>query len=223
MTDFGTPEQADLIKEAIASALLDVHVCMPGIVQSYDDATRTCSVAPAVRRPVPVEDGTFVTEDLPVIQNVPVLVLGSPAISIEVELVKGDTVLLLFADYSFAGWRGNGQVSDPPDLRKHGPGYPIAIPWMRPSGGASADEKSTIGKAGGVRLHFKSGTIEVGNGTDFVAMAQKVDAAFSALANAFSSWVVTPMDGGAALKALLTSLAGSGWPQATAGSKLKSD
>lgn len=181
MTDFGTPEQADLIKEAIASALLDMHVFQPGIVQSYDDATKTCSVAPAIRRPIPVEDGTFVTEDLPVIQNVPVMVLGSPALTVEVELVKGDTVILLFADYSLAAWRGSGQVSDPPDLRKHGPAYPVAIPWHRPKGKASADEKSTIGKAGGVRVHFKASTVEVGSGSDYVAMAAKTDARLTAL------------------------------------------
>ena len=183
MTDYGSPDNQDLIAQAIESALLNGHHALPGIVQSYDDETKTCSVQPAVTRPLPVEDGTTVYEQLPIIQNVPVAVLGCPAISIEFELVKGDTVWLVFADYSFAAWRGNGQVSDPPDLRKSGPGYPIAIPWFRPNGKASTDEKSTIGKAGGVRLHFKSGTIEVGNGSDFVAMAQKTDARLTALEN----------------------------------------
>lgn len=176
MTDYGSPAQADLIREAIESAILNMHVCLPGIVQSYDDATKTCSVAPAIRKPVPVEDGTTVTEDLPVIQNVPVLVLGSPAITVEVELTKGDSVLLVFCDFSPAAWRGNGNVSDPPDLRKHGPAYPVAIPWMRPRGGPSSDEKSTIGKAGGVRVHFKASTVEVGGGGDFVALKSAVDA-----------------------------------------------
>ncbi len=200
MTDFGSPEQADLIREAIDSAMMNGHYCMPGIVQSYDDASKTCAVAPAVRRPVPVEDGTTITEDLPVLQNVPVMVLGSPAISIEVELVRGDTVLLLFADYSFAAWRSSGAVSDPPDLRKNGPSYPVAIPWHRPAGRASSDEKSTIGKVGGMRVHFKTDTVEVGNGSDFVAMSVKTDARLTALetfANAHTHPVagVTPGPG----------------------------
>jgi hypothetical protein len=181
MTDYGTPENADLITEAIASAMLNVNKCQPGIVDSYDDISKTCSVAPAIRRPVPVEDGTIVTEELPIIQNVPVLILGAPSLSIEVELVKGDTVLLIFLDLSPAVWRSTGAVSDPPDLRMHGVGYPVAIPWHRPRGRASSDEKSTIGKAGGVRVHFKASTVEVGSGSDFVAMAQKVDGRLTAL------------------------------------------
>jgi hypothetical protein len=181
MTDYGSPEQADLIREAIESAILNLHVHAPAIVQSYDDTTKTCSAAPVTRRPLQVDDGTTVTEDLPVIQNIPVLALGSPALSIDIELGKGDTVLLLFLDYSPAAWRGSGQVSDPPDLRKHGPGYPVAIPWLRPAGKASSDEKSTIGKPGGVRVHFKTSAVEVGDGSDYVAMAAKTNARLDAL------------------------------------------
>lgn len=181
MTDYGTPENADLIREAFESATLSMFVASPGIVQSYDDTKKTCSVALASRRPVPMADGTITTEEVPVIQNVPVLVFGTPAVSIEVDLVRGDTVLLVFCDYSFAAWRSTGGVGDPLDARKHGPSYPVAIPWHRPKGKASTDEKATMGKAGGVRLHFQTGTIEVGDGSDFVAMAAKTNARLDAL------------------------------------------
>jgi hypothetical protein len=176
MTDFGSPDQADLLREVVESGKLDLHMCLPGIVQSYDDATKTCSVVPAVRKPIPTDLGDVVMTEHPIIQNVPVAVLGSPALSIECELAKGDTVLLVFFDYSIAAWRGSGQVSDPPDFRKHSPAYPIAVPWHRPNGRASSDEKSTIGKAGGMRVHFKASTVEVGSGGDFVALKSAVDA-----------------------------------------------
>ncbi len=180
-TDYGSPEIADLIAEAIASAMAGTHSALPGIVQSYDDATQTCSVAPAVRRPVPLEDGTFVTETMPIVQNVPVMVLGSPAFSVQFQLAKGDSVLLVYLDYSPAAWRRSGVVSDPHDTRQHGPAYPVAIPWMRPSGAAGPDDQNTAGASSGVRLKFTPTTVETGNGSDFVAMAAKVDARLTAL------------------------------------------
>ncbi len=181
MTDYGNPEGHDLISEAIKSALLNAFFACPGIVQSYDDDKKTITVAPATRRVVPLADGTTTTEEVPVIQNVPVLVFGTPAVSLEVDLVRGDSVLLVFCDYSFAGWRSTGAVADPRDTRKHGPSYPVAIPWHRPRGRASTDEKATLGKAGGVRIHFNATTIEVGDGDDFVARASVTNARLDAL------------------------------------------
>jgi hypothetical protein len=209
VTDYGSPENADLIREAIASAMLPVFVACPGIVQSYDDDKKTCSVAPATRRPVPMADGTMTTEEVPVIQNVPVLVLGTPAVSVEVDLVRGDSVFLVFCDYSFAGWRSTGAVADPRDARKHGPSYPVAIPWHRPKGRASTDEKATMGKAGGVRIHFKDETIEIGEGGDFVARASVTNARLDAL-EAFASSHTHPVSGPAAGPSTPPFVAGGG-------------
>lgn len=58
-------------------------------------------------------------------------------------------------------------------------------------------------------------------GAQFVALANLVDNRFAALANAFSTWVVVPNDGGAALKTLLGTLAGTGWPASVAATKVK--
>ncbi len=62
----------------------------------------------------------------------------------------------------------------------------------------------------------------INGGTDFVALASKVDAQITALKDVFSSWTPVASDGGAALKVLLTSLLGSGWPHSTASSSVKS-
>lgn len=190
MTDYGTPENPDLIQEAIKSALLNMFVACPGIVQKYYDAKRTVDVAPATRRIVPLADGTFTTEDVPVIQNVPILAYGSPNTTIEILLARGDTVLLVFCDYSFAAWRSTGGVSDPLDTRKHGPSYPVAIPWFRPKGKASANAPSSMGAAGtnAVRVHFDDPAyIRIGTdypaAPDFVAMAAKTNARLDALEN----------------------------------------
>lgn len=229
MSDFSKPEIYDIVYEAIMSALLNVHVASPGIVQTYDDATQTCSVQPAVKRPVPDELGEIVTEELPVIQNVPVFVLGSPKLTVQTGLAKGDSVLLVYLDYSMAAWRNTGQVSEPGDVRQHGPGYPVALPWYRPGGKAGSDAMPTIGATGGPRLKFSASAIEAGDAAQLVAIAQKVDAALSALQTILASFASTQAGAStgplAALASGFTALgtAMGTWPPApgTAGSVLK--
>lgn len=195
MSDFARPEIWDIVAEAIQSALLNHHVASPGIVQSYDDSTQTCSVQPAIKRPVPTEDGAVVTETLPVVQNVPVLVFGSPKLSAQVELAAGDSVLLVYLDFSPAAWRGNGAVSEPIDVRQHGPAYPVAIPWYRPKGKGTSDSASSIGATGATaRFVFTESDISAGAGAQLVAIAQKVDAMASALQDILSGFASTQAD-----------------------------
>lgn len=231
MTDYGSPQNADLIREGVASALLDLHVATPGIVQSYDDATQTCSVQPAVKRPLPVEDGTLILDAPEVVQNVPVLVFGSPKLSAQVELAKGDTVLLVYLDFSPAAWRGSGVQSDPHDTRQSGPAYPVAIPWHRPAGKAGPDAQNTIGASdsASARFVFTASTIAAGTGSDFVAMAQKVDAALANIQTTLASFGTTQAAAStgplAALASGFTGLATAmGTPAApTASTNLKAD
>jgi hypothetical protein len=104
----------------------------------------------------------------------------------------GDTCLLVFAEESFSKWFDTGSVEQPEVLRRHGM-HAVCIPLVARAGQA----------------------------VEFVALANLVNAQFSALANAFSTWVVVANDGGAALKAKLTTLSGTGWPSSVAASKVK--
>lgn len=195
-----TPEFQDLIASAIESALLNVHVALPGIVQAYDAATQTCTVQPAVRRALQDEDGAVVFEDFAAIQNVPVVFPGGAGFSTHWPLAAGDTVDLVWQDFSIARWRARGVVSDPGDVRHHGPGYPVAIPWYRPDGGPGPDVDASLGTPGGLRLHFTPSALRAGTGADFVALAAKVDEGFAQILGLLQNWVVVPNDGGAALQ-----------------------
>ncbi len=104
----------------------------------------------------------------------------------------GDTCLLVFAEESFSKWFDTGSVEQPEVLRRHGM-HAVCIPLVARAGQA----------------------------VQFVALANLVNAQFSALANAFSTWVVVPNDGGAALKAKLSTLSGTGWPASVAAEKVK--
>jgi hypothetical protein len=98
----------------------------------------------------------------------------------------------VFAEESFSKWFDTGSVEQPEVLRRHGL-HAVCIPMVARAGQA----------------------------VQFVALANLVNAQFAALADAFSGWVVVPNDGGAALKAQLTALSGTGWPASVAASKVK--
>jgi hypothetical protein len=61
--------------------------------------------------------------------------------------------------------------------------------------------------AGGIEIVLATGqAVSVGNGSDFVALATKVDASISAISNAISNASTGSSDGGAALKANIISI-----------------
>ena len=80
------------LKEEIMSEL---HVAMPGIVESYDPETRTASVQPALRKQL--RSGRTITA--PLLQEVPVI-LPSP----DFIVMPGSHCLLIFADFCIDGW-----------------------------------------------------------------------------------------------------------------------
>ncbi len=225
MTDID-PDVTELIRSAIDSRLLDVNVCLPGIVVSYDAATQTCEVRPAVKRPLDTDSGEVVHEEIKPIQNVPVAFPGGGNFSQHFALAAGDTVLLVFSQWSFAQWRQTGVVSEAGDLRMHAPAYPVAFPWYRPQGKPAADTGNTQGVPGGLRLHFGASAIGVGGQADFVAMAAKVDARLGALESAMNSHthVVATTGTAAAQSGTAAAAAGAVTPGAsTASTNLKAD
>ncbi len=175
----GNPEDESLVAAALASALLNVRVAGIGTVKSYDDSTKTCSVQPMVKRPLETDEGDVVQTASPVVQNVMVAQWGGSGLSANSVLVAGDAVLLVYLDYGATAWRGTGKVSDAVDTHKHGPSYPVAVPFVRPSGGPGSNAGNSIGFESGVRIHFTASIARVGGASDaedFVALKSAVDA-----------------------------------------------
>jgi hypothetical protein len=189
------------IEAALASWQLNLRVAGLAKVTAYDASARTCKALPLVRRPVETELGELVYEDQPEVQNVMVHAFGGGQLTLTTPLQSGDVALLVYLDFSPALWRKNGAVSDPPDAQQNGPSYPVAIPFYRPGGQAGEDSDASIGKPGGLRLHFGASTIDAGNGADFVAMSTKVSADLAAL-QAMLAAFFSAMAGDAALSAV---------------------
>lgn len=185
-----TPNDIEVIQAAVRSALIDVHVALPGIVESYDNETQTCSVLPAVRRGRIKDDRSRVVENLPVIPNVPVQWFQGGGFFMTMPLAKGDEVTLLFNEADPSVFFDTGEApSSPAELVRHGLGHPIAIPGGGRKAAALSSASATdmvLGKDGDAVVSIEpSGNIRIGaSATEKIARADKVSSAISTASDA---------------------------------------
>lgn len=214
---------ASVLREAFDSALLDVHVAMPGKVVTYDSSRCVVDVLPMIRRAVQDRHGEVQHEDLPVIPNVPVAFGRGGGFSFTWPLNKGDFVLLVFNSSAIAAWREAGDVSDPVDLRRHDLSYPVAFPCISPD----ADVPPTESNAARLEVSGNTTHVQVGDSTaQAVALDALIQQRFGELFDAISSAGLGSADGGTLFKSnLIAALGTAGWSSAgatsTACSKLK--
>ena len=99
------------IKEAIRG---ENHYALPGIVVSFDKATQTASIQPALRRRKGNEN-----IQLPILQDVPVYFMGGKSGGVTFPVASGDECLVVFADACIDAWFQNGTVSNVISVRQH--------------------------------------------------------------------------------------------------------
>jgi hypothetical protein len=97
-------ELTDLIRENIEYHLTNVHTCFPGVIVTYDAATRRADIQPSLKRRLP--EGEFV--DLPIIPDIPIHFPGTKKYTIHIMLEKGDEVAVFVVERSTDIWRDKG-------------------------------------------------------------------------------------------------------------------
>lgn len=205
-------ELSDLLRQAVEGFLLDLHTQMRGNVVSYDEATKTCEVKIAAKRPVPDGAGGYVMQDIPNIPNVPVAWPSAGGFILHFPLAVGDSVFLTFDEVDVQRWEGNGEVCEPGWLERHGLSCPLAHPYSRAA-------ITTTGANMICPSPFSFGDAAAARAVTRDDLNQS---ALSALKSAISGAVTVPNDGGASLKSTILAALGS-WPTATAAGKLKSE
>ena len=95
------------LKEEIFTTL---HVAMPGILQSYDPATRTAAVQPALLQ----RNAAGEPVAAPLLRDVPVFRCASDS-----EPAPGAPCLLIFADFCIDGFLATGEPGLPASPRSH--------------------------------------------------------------------------------------------------------
>ena len=164
------PELSDVILAAISGALDNVYTAVPGIAQSYDAASQTADVQPAVKRSYVDEKGDRQPERMPLIPRVPVAFQGGGGMRTTYPVKPGDTGLLVFCSASIDTWASVGGEVDPGDDRRHHPADAIFIPGLRspasPLGGASSSFMSVGSDAtnNAVEIDDGAGEVRIGKG-----------------------------------------------------------
>ncbi len=159
-----------------------VHSMIVARVEKYYPATQRVDVQQMVKDFHRDETGALVVASVPVINSVPVQFLTAGGFTFTVPLIEGETLgSLWFAERSLDRWlTGDGQEVDPQIYSRFNITDAIFMPGVLPFGApmsvAPPTDHATAGSITGARIHFRSGTICVGDesGSDFLARAQKV-------------------------------------------------
>lgn len=131
-----TPDIIEVLRAIVQDETWRFRVCLPGVVESYDPLTQTVSVKPAVKIPRNDEETQrgYSYLDPPVISGVPVAFpQGGDGGYITWPIVKGASVLLVFADVSIDDWliKGGSGV-EPESTRRFDISDAVAIAGLSP-------------------------------------------------------------------------------------------
>ncbi|MDI6537158.1 Gp138 family membrane-puncturing spike protein [Pantoea ananatis] len=96
-----------------------LRVSLPGIVQSFDPATCTCMVQPAIAGQGVDAKGQIRSAPLPLLTDVPVIFPRGGGCTITFPVKAGDECLVIFSDRCIDFWWQNGGVQEPVDQRQH--------------------------------------------------------------------------------------------------------
>lgn len=112
----GQQQAFDAIAEAISSTM---RVSLPGIIQSFDPDSVTCTVQPAIKGAVADEQGNNVSANLPLLTDVPVIFPRGGGCTITFPVKEGDECLVVFSDRCIDFWWQSGGIQEPVDQRQH--------------------------------------------------------------------------------------------------------
>ena len=124
----------DVLNAVKDSALYDIRVAMPGIVDSWNAGQQTVTVQLAIREKV-TSGGTTQEVDIPLLVDVPVVMPHAGGYGLYFVPAKGDECLVVFSDACIDGWWQSGGVQTQVDKRRHdlSDGFAIMGCWSQPN------------------------------------------------------------------------------------------
>lgn len=142
----------DAMRQAVLFQLYDVHTALPGQVIFYDYSTQKATIQPCLKKSY--LDGT--TQEMPILNNVPVIFPRAGGASLTFPVAPGDTCLLLFIERSTDLWKSVGGVVAPNDPRKFDLSDAVAIMGLMPFSENSLSENNED-----VLLTYKNSNIRI--------------------------------------------------------------
>lgn len=172
-----TPTLTKLIKDAIESRLLDLHVCLPARVERYDVSKQQADVQPLLKRRYRKNEDEVI---LPIITNVPVVwsSANNNSAFITLPLKKGDTGFIIFCERSLDTWLVQGGLITPNDPRKHDLSDGIFMPGLHDFKNVipDASEDNIIIKNNDAKIELKpDGSIKMEGAVTLVGDKRLID------------------------------------------------
>ncbi|TXG75881.1 hypothetical protein E6Q11_06250 [Candidatus Dojkabacteria bacterium] len=194
-----TPSLAQLLKHAIEGRLLDVHTALIAKVESYDAAKQLVNVAPVLKRSIENMNGEWVTEQLPVLCDVPVLFPRAGGFFITFPIQPGDFVQIIFNETDIEAWLEDKEPTISHTKRFTLQGA-VALPGIFPQAMALTDAHESnlvLGKEQGLQIHIDDQRIRLGSqdANEALAIASKVQEELDRIKSAFHGHTHAPPGG----------------------------
>jgi hypothetical protein len=161
--------ETDAATAAAREIQKNIHTQMPGIIRSYDPATQTATVQPAIQR-VWIEDGGV---DLPQCLDVPVYFPRGGKFALTFPVAPGDECSLNFSERAIDFWFENGGVQLPSEYRLHDLSDAFAFVGFSSKPNAIKDVATDAAELrtldGKTRIRVEDGMVTAGDLADAVA------------------------------------------------------
>lgn len=116
-------ERTDNLNVAVLAALegwqSGLWTALPAIIESFDSATQTASLQPAIQARVQQPDGSYKWETGPLLVDVPVHFPRGGGYALTFPVQQGDEALVVFASRCIDAWWESGGVQRQAELRMH--------------------------------------------------------------------------------------------------------
>lgn len=175
-----TPTTRGAIQSLIDRRDRNFQTALVARVKSYDRDLQTAVLEPQL---LEYYEPTQDTQQLPDLDNVPVMFPGASDYSITWDLSPGDFVMVLCTKYSLDIWRQRAELSDPGDSRKFGLSGATCYPVRVNPDGAETDEV----KADGMVIAAPKIYLTSKDAADAMALASLVKARLDKIQTTFDA------------------------------------
>jgi hypothetical protein len=146
--------QTEVYRKMMEQFGADLRVASPGTIVSYDSGAQTATIQLTLREKINI-DGALSWEDIPLLVDVPVIMLRAGGYMLEFTPTTGDECLVIFGDNCMDAWWQSSGVQNQIDKRRHdlSDGFAILGPTSQPK------KVSSLGS--GIRLRNEAGSVKI--------------------------------------------------------------
>ncbi len=165
------PTLAEALQVIINQSIGSIFVSLPGKVISYNAEDQTANIKPLIQHNYQSIDGNNILDDIPVLQNIPVIFQRGGGFFMSYPLNENDKVLIVFNDRSIDKYMSTTSQDsvDPVNFTPNGLNGAVCIPgFFQTFDKLSQDDSNLsdmmIGQAdGGMKIRIKDTVINIEN------------------------------------------------------------